>query len=598
MRQWFKNNFILGGVSFTVLILGFWLAIVHPKQQANEAYNSAVGLLRQETSEAERLQKDVERFSLWYKPRYLAHSVDLLKKVGGKIEQINTLAKKAESANVDEKYVFSNEALDSLQKGDESVSSLLSSVKQELDGHAKMTTEAVLKLRALQDKASSAENAYSLVKKRYIAEGAGYLSKYTKPVEEELAQANRHFLSVRADMERVYQFLPPDGDTNQSGEPRGALVALSVAEDALGQGYVFVNNVDRELSFQKEASEKVVQAVNDASHWSQKADVYLSVTAVNNKLSPEKSLRLAYSKYHDSLDSLKTAKETLQTKVEGKYDNPLAYKSALESIKNAKAAIVEADTQVRLMNEAVNGIRELEAAIKNVSPLLGAASLDFTALKQYHNGRVWQNVGDNAEKISSSIRKTEKALEKARSFADLNVERFSDAVDLVRSGIESMDQAQVLYNELHSFQTKLEQARRSWPGTIGGAQSKVDSERSEVLRYGSYSYSAKSDFEKAENLLRQARSAGKDRDYEEACSLAKSAKNYADGTGSKARQAYNDDQEEKERAAKRAREAQNRRSNSSSSSSSGSPHSYSGPRSHDGGGYSRSSSKSSDARGW
>ncbi len=559
--QWLKNNtLIVGGAGVLVLILGFWLAVIHPKQQANEACNSAVQLLRQETSDAETLRKEAERFALWYKSEYLVPIVDLLKKSDEKIAQANASVKKAESANTDEKYAFATKAIEYLQKGDGSVSSLLSAVKQELDGYTKMTADTRGNLLSLQDKVSKMGSAHNAAQGRYILESGAYLPKYTKVMEGELSKADKLLWTATKALDRAARFLPPDDDTTKLGDPKAARSELSSAEDVLGQGYVFVNNVIRELSFQKEALENVVQAITDASVLSQQAEEHLSFVGTNSKLSSEKSLKSAYAKYRDSSDLLKKAKKTLRTKVEGKYDNPLAYKSALESIENAKAATIEADAQVRLMNEAANGIRQLRAEVENTSNLLRDAHVDIGVLKQYHQERLWQDVSGHAEKISSQIRQAEKALAKAEAYADLNVERFSDAVVLIHSGIDSVGQAQAFSIDLHDFLAKLEKAREMWPDAYRSAQSQIDSERMAVHTYGSYSSSAKSDFERAVGLLRDARNAAKDRDYKKAVSLAQSAKKYADGTGSKARRAYNEYQDEqaaKKRAEENAKEKQN-----------------------------------------
>lgn len=603
MQQWFKNHSLaVSAVGVLCLVFGFWLSVIYPEQRTASVYDSATEALRQEASQAEALQKEAGQAALWYKPEYFIPINLLFDKSRARLVFAGENLKKAKEGNVDEKYAFSTEALNVLQSEDQSVSALLTAIRLELNGYAAIRTDTIARFHSTNSKAADMAKMYAVVQNRYAEEGVKYISKYIQPLKGELVEANECLLLAHADLQKIPAFLPPEQDVSRSGDPKSAMSLLRRVDSFLEQGNALINNVQRNLSFQKEAADNIAQAIADASAWEQKAEGHLSVTSANYKLSAERSLKLAYADYRDAALLLKIAQETLRTKVEGKYDTASAYADALRSVEQAKATIAEADTQVRLWQEAAEGVRKLLAAIDNAVPLVSSARDDVVVLKQNHNVRVWKEVAGNADEAAAQATQAEKALSKAEAYADVATERFSDAINAIRSGVESVGRIQQLFDELRARRVTLEDARSSWSSAERRAQSEIDAERSNVSRYGSYSNSARSDFARAEDLLRQARNAAKDRDYEKAVALATSAKQSADGTGSKARRAYDDEQEEKAREKRRAEEREREsqsRSHSSPSISGGGGGSYSGgSRSHDGGGYGGGRSHSSDGGGW
>jgi hypothetical protein len=613
LEKAYSRPFTTGIGLYVIALIGFWLAVLQPTWQADRTYGSALQMVSQETNEAKALHTEVEKYSLWYKPHYLVSDKILLEEADAKLKKASVLVDKAgASAKVKEKYLFSSEVILLLEKGERNVSSLHLRVKNDLNEYSVMTAEARKNLFVLRARASDTSRNYSAVFERYGSERGAYLSKYTLPMEAQLADARGLIGSADETIGKVPAFLPPEEDTTRSGDPRNAHSLLKIAERNIDLCGSFIVTVGNEITFQKEAFDNAASSTGGALLYLKEAEDHLSTIVLSRGLRSDKSLRLAYAKYGESVRLQKSAETTLRIKVEGKYDHASAYLDAKNAVDFSKAAIVEADLQVSLLDEATKEIHDLKATIGNLSSLSTEANSDLSVLNKYHKESVWREVRNNAGEISDKILEVNASLAKAEVFADLADQRFSEAVNVLRKGFDSAEQVRQLHDGLHSKRIALENARSSWPGARSDARSTIDDESGDVQRYGSYSSSARSDWNSAVSDLEHAVSAANDHDYVRAVDLARSAKSSADGTGRKAKRAYDDYQEEQERLRKEAQEAaaaaarasQDSTSSYGSGSSydSGSGSSYGGGGSYgggssDSGGYSGGSS-SSDGGGY
>ncbi len=252
------------------------------------------------------------------------------------------------------------------------------------------------------------------------------------------------------------------------------------------------------------------------------------------------ALKGAQTEQQSALQLLDAAVAASKTPINGKYDLPLVYEKALQAHDVLEKAVVYADNQVRLASANASRIRSLSGALSAFKQNLQVTSV-VLVLSTYHAPSAWSQVAQNPQAIDVAWRNCSAYLDEATSWNDKSVQNFSAASAALDSAEQSLNAAKAKQSELTQMRDSLEAYRQQWPGSYSRASRAIEDERSQVVTYGTHSYSAKSEFDDSVDYLAQAESYAKERDYQNAIRFADSAYSTVSGTGERAYQAYVDD---------------------------------------------------------
>ena len=292
-----------------------------------------------------------------------------------------------------------------------------------------------------------------------------------------------------------------------------------------------------------------------------------------------------------------TARRTLTTVLPGetKAERIDAYRIAQDALEKCPGVIQSAENEIGTAAQARQAIAQLDGEIDELGDLASRCQAQ-NVFRSHHDSEVWPNGCPWDSDVNAFRARRNEAI----SLASLNVQEFAQArskADQTHTDVIQMQQAA---RDFLNRVAALEAARAAYPSAHRDAESTIDSQSGQIQQYGNYSSSAKSSYDDAKDLLDKAESDARSGRYESALNNAKKAESEADGTGNRAKKAYDDYQEEQARkrreaaaaaaAAKAAAEnaskqrtsdsADNSRKNGTSSSSSN----HSGSDSHVGGG--------------
>jgi hypothetical protein len=467
-----------------------------------------------------------------------------------------------------------------------------------------------LRMRATTE-LTTAQNQFDLARKRndqFVADldtavKARVLTKYTVPLQGVLSASKDTLKKSETNLLRAEELLPDDSIEGK-GDP---VLAFS-----------FLNELAVDLEKVLQSDQAGMVRIADVLDASAKAPASLTAAtvalheskAIVSKTITQTGFGIALLSAENRLakaESLYT--EGQQAMTVG--DAPLAFERAGASKAESVGGVSDATVIVRRAQWVLQSVAKGDAVLQKIALLSSESKGFLETLTRYHASSAWESVAHHQERIASTHTKYMQLLLDVKEKSSHRVQNFVGAEDSMRGADTLFAEAVQLHAAAGSMVAQLESDRRHWSTLASQVSSAIEDEESDVRRYGSYSSSAKRDFERAVDLFAHAQGMATARHYATATVEAEYAEKLASGTGWKARRAYDDYVEEQRReearqraaaeeaAAQAARNAyqssQSDNDSSSSSSNGGGSSSYS---SNDGGDWGDSSSSSNDGGDW
>lgn len=435
----------------------------------------------------------------------------------------------------------------------------------------------------------------------FKAKSKTWLPKYSAPLSEELLQAAAHVSSAQTAMAAAVQKLPA-GDAVGRGDPDGALAAFGAISTDVKAARALGDKVTARMAFVLKAdreAESTRKAVNDnLSSLAASLSVVMRETGYSTAIQPFQSVLR-------KLDGERVAVEAALNAD----DNVQSYELGLALLDREAAFGRNFDTFLRTFQSNRDGIWQASVDEKAVSTNAADVSRMLRTLRSYHATSEWRDVADVESAIGALLASHRELLSLATADNGVGVQNpvraaseLSRAKDLI-SDIESK------YRKLEERYQTLEGYRSNWSPAEDAASRAIESERSQVEKYGDYNSDAVSSFESAVSYYNQGVRAASDWKYGDAIDDFNRASRTVSGVGDDAQSSYDAEQKRKKRAAEKAaadaaaaiaRALSSASSDSSSPSSNWPSSSYSGSSSSSssssGGG--SSSSGSSDSSDW
>jgi hypothetical protein len=531
-----KRKKIFGSAFVVMFVIGFWLSFILPGQLANKEYNRAMDTFQTTEQEVIKLKAQVGGMQ-WYKKIYSDEVQMILNLAQEGLDGLRDDLTKAKAAGAGEKKVRSQKANNGLAI----MQALLKKGQDTILSFQLAANEARLEFGFLQKDITELQKKHGENSQNVQAVKDVYLSKYIKQMTEELSQAGKNIDEAESLATQANVMLPPVDDKSAKGDPAEALKIILKGKDLADGSLQLIKSVSDELMFQKEALLKAEPGVASAKQQQDAARDYLGTIVGTTSLLPGKALKKAYAQNEEADKLLAQAKKALVTKVEkGKRDLADAYRKALQVIELSGKAIDEADNQVRLYDDSCEQIQQAKTKVQDALKGLDDSAQSQNVLMSYHSRSAWEEVAGNFDSSGKKVKTAAEMLKKAES--SLQDQAFPEALDACKQIFFTLDAAGKLLSSLRNQARDLESYRGDWPDEERKAKGTINDEEDDVDRYGGYSSSAKDDFEEAKELLRDAQSLASDKDYASAVAKAQRASNLAEGTGRKARNAYDDSQ--------------------------------------------------------
>ncbi len=561
------QNFALSqGIAFSIMLLGYLLLFSIPGwviKSTTESAQNAISVV--EIAQNNLVERDRSESS-WFETEYVEAIPDKFVELDSTIESAKALL----SGNV----AGANQRLENAKEAAslaEQAETILWEIEINLDDNQRLQETAFALFTSTVEDVDAASAAYGQVQSRYDNQNALYQPKYTTPLSEKLQTAASQNQKARNELALADSYLPPVGANDHTGDPFSAIHSLDQAKIEVDEINALMEQVTAGLDYQAttklEAGPKAQQAVtalrDSENHVAaiQQATGYWLDDAENQLFTASTQLELAQATLNDSLD--------------GYVDYPVAYEAAVASIAASASAKSSANTEVESARLAHTDLISLVNLAQSAQTVVDHAEVSQVTLDSKHANSTWVSIATNVTQANSLIASANNRVLTAREYLALDTQRFNDAYRQTQSAIGELNTAKNLAQDVINKTLSLESYRSEWPNAESRASSAISAERPRVNSYGSYSYSAKSDFDRAESLLSSARLNASSRKFEPAVSEANSAATVVYGTGSRAYGAYEDYQEEQERqrlaaeeaaerAAERAAEAARQASESSS----------------------------------
>ncbi len=561
-----KNFAISLSVGVGVMVLGFLLMFSIPAWVVKSAETAAADAIASAGTTQKSATLRDRNESPWFALQYTNAIPGLFSEADVDLKSAQSLLEQNGAVfSADEKLTNANSA----QNAASAAESKLQEVVKILDNNLLLRVQALQSLNTTVESAKVSDDLYDLVRKRFDIEQGQYHPKYMNPLENNLIEVVQREKSAEHELQSAIDVLPENTATDHRGDPTLALTHLDAAKVKIDEINTLMTAVTAELDYQKlamaEAAPKTAEAENTSANSNNYVDQIKRKTGY--------WLNQSGASLASSLSQLQLAQWTLATFDQGYIDYPVAYEAALESIKLANEAVAQADTEVALAQSATNAIAQVNASVITVRSKVNEAISSQSVLESRHANSTWGSVSTNVSQASTLVDSATRRNTVAGGYMSLQVQRFADAFAEAQSAQAELATAQNLAEEVVGTSSRLEGFRIEWPNAESRATQTIESERPQVNQYGSYSYSAKSDFQNAESLLSSARSEAGSRKFEPAVDQADQATSLAQGTGSRAYGAYEDYQDEQERQRQAAEEAAQeaaRQAQEESSSSGGS----------------------------
>lgn len=407
---------------------------------------------------------------------------------------------------------------------------------------------------------------------RFDSEAHEWLTTYMRPLENNLGDADGKLSTAQNHLNTADGNMPDWSDLSHRGNPLAAQEQIERAKVLIGEIITLQQQVTAGLDYQIEARDTAPSMANQAES---------AITAAHRRLSE------IDAQYHwgfngalaDASNFVALAESSLQearsflsavVPVENKVDWPSAYEAGKRALSQAQQSVASANTQVSAYIETNNLLSRYSSVHSTAVSDIRTAEGAWSTIERYHHSSTWNGKQDNIAEAWRLVGLAETAY--AKTSLSLSNQEFLTAQTQMGNSISNLQTASNLSDQVVSLKNALEGYRSSWPGKQDRAESEINSNRARINSYGSYSSSAKSDFNRAVSLLSDAESAASQHKYQRAGQLADEAYDSASGTGARAERAYDDEMDRQRRAAEAAQraaeEAARRAAESSSSSSS------------------------------
>lgn len=518
-----------------VMIVGLGLVISGPHRVSDKYLAGVEAREVQQLLTIEKFQAKLEQEAGWYKPEYVAPILDLVKSGRDNLSQAAADIKEAKAAGSSKKKAQAVKAAMLIESADQ----VIGKADEKLATLKKSTAEARGQLSRLLAKIGEVNKNYGLAEDKLSKEGSNLLSKYVTRNTEELSAVKANLAGASANLEKTSGFLPVES-SKQQGDPQQALKLLAATDQIIDTANVAVCKVIDNLNFCKEATEKAAPETAAAKETILAADNHLSDLVDKGPFLADKALKQAYADLSDAQQLSAVATAALQTVVEaGKYDFPLAFDSALKANKLASGAIAKADQQVKMLQEFNDSVAALRTNLASFEDNIISQALQYQELLRFHNKSVWSNVAGNMKSANDQYMQAKNLLAEARKVAAED-QAYESALANLAKCRQTLAKGKDLLQELIKVVKDLESYRADWPSQEKRAKRMINDNQGQITSYGSYSSSAKSDFDSAVRHLANARREAKNELFESACWQAKQAYQLAEGTGHRAKKAYDD----------------------------------------------------------
>lgn len=549
-----KKN-LKGGLAVVAILLGAYLAFfAGPGREANKT----IGAVEQTLSfggatSLPKVQLELKSQTLWFTSSYtqgLKETLDDSERKLTKARESLESAKKAFWPGTKKKYALEASAL--VEK-DAVVA--ISQVQKKLQTNKDAKLEAQRQWVEIYEGVAHAKNNYQVATERLGEEGSNYLSKYTKGISSTLGQAQKFVDGTARLSEESKGFLPFENFVEKLGDPIKASQLLTAAKDQLKNGRTLVDGAINLLDQYKEALDNADEETVASTDKIKGAKDHLQEVIRARKFSPDLALKQSVTHLSAANEALSDARRALTVKIENKHDYILAYSDAQKASTLAQQSYLETDRQVGLADSANSKIAEFKSRITNSQTAVQRTQQDLNVLRTYHAPQTWSNVSKNLDQAWSKLNTAQDSLREAERLANLEVQKFSEAVVAADQALSLVSSSSQLVQAVSTARRQLEEYRGEWSSVERSASATISHERSQIDSYGRYDSSAQSAFNSAQSYLAQARSSASQRFYQEAVEKAQQAKKLASGTGEQAYRAYEDKKAEERRAEERRRES-------------------------------------------
>lgn len=534
-----KQKYLVS-LCMVLFFVGTWMTFILPGQIAKNAFEFA----QKSFSEAQQELSEIEQKMagmVWYKPGYLESVEPVVQQIQKELLLIDTELKQAESGNATEKRKHSGIASHKLL-GENSVLSSIKLVKKTLSNYEGWKVKAKTTFSNLQKQITEQNESIGNTAASVEKGGVRYLLRYINAMKASLTEAEKENTSAYQTAQEVEKLLPSD-ETKSSGDPIKALELIAQGHEKITSAEEKIISVQNEIAFQNEAIEKAELTFFIFKQSLENTNEHLNAILNTTPLLADKALHDVFLQKALAETILNDSENALKTEVEnGKKDLATAYRCALNGVLLADQVVKEADHQVSMYNDSLVKVENLREKILGVKTNLTVSTKNQNILASYHAHSVWNGLGGNLENAGQIVAVATEVLKSTTEL--LRDQKYSIVLSEVKKANANLDHASQLLSALNSVTQKLEGYRSEWPRAERQTQSTIDDEEGNIRSYGSHSYSAKSDFDEAEELLKEARKAASQKDYETAVSKAKRADDLADGTGRRAYAAYEDSQDD------------------------------------------------------
>ncbi|MDO8668858.1 MAG: hypothetical protein Q7K65_01015 [Candidatus Buchananbacteria bacterium] len=534
-----KAKFTTFLVLFAVIIIfGSWLIFSSPARRAEKSLVSAKQLTISVKAELEKSISDFQVPLSWYKPEYTSPISILFSACSDNIVQADNELSEAEKTS------SSKEKRAHISKAQELINMVYSGLFQasdQLKTYEESTNQARQKLSQIISLIPEADSQLSLADERLRLESSNYLSKYTILNGEILIGSKDKLIEIRKNCQEASDLLPVESHSDNLGDPNLATILLNEAEEKLALVKSANEEVVANLDFYQESTYKTDSSIVAGEQKIGTASNYLNSLVSRGPLLSDKALKQSFEDINQAKNTLAEAilaKETLT--VENQYDLPLAYASALKALELAGKSTREADYQISLYDQTVSGLKELRLAITVLEKDIDNSQTYKDKLNK-HNQSTWLHVAENINLATQKCQEAKNNLTQAENLFS-NEQDYKKALLEIAAGLDASNRGSMLVDIFISLAKNLESYRLEWPNVEKKAKNAIDDETSEINSYGSYSSSAQSDFDLAKSSLSSARSLANNHEYQSAVHQAQEAIRLADGTGDRAREAYDDHQ--------------------------------------------------------
>ncbi len=539
-----------------VLVLGVICYLI-PHLAKNSTLDAAAATIQTVSDNQPSVGSTLEEQLRWYSPPYTAGLSEQLGKANSFLQTAtNQLQQAKDAGSFDASIKLANDAIQSANDA----SILISQVQTKLVSNDVQRKQAIDRLDSVKKDLASGYIALAHASQRFSQEQDAWLTKYMGPLGDAIALAGKQ-VRVADDAATVASaYLPQFSDVGQKGHPANAMDHLDKAKAAIDQINTLAAKVTSELDYQTEAQTGAAPTIAQADTKVQLATTHMHAIADARGYALDKALALANSLYQHAATELAQAQLVMNSPVsaEGnKLDYAAAYEQAKQSVMHADGAFAEVDNQVALDDSARTKLGQYISVNAQARNAVHQASSDLQTLSEYHGRDAWSDVSNNVTSANNDVATAQKNSIDAQ--AALKDQRFADAEAKAQLSLDQLQTALTNAQAVSSLSSTLEDYRTNrWPYSRTNARTTIDGQTADIQSYGSYSSSAKGDYDGAVSLFTQAESEASSRYFRPATEYADQATSLASGTGSKARQAYDDYQAEQERQRRQAEEDRKR----------------------------------------